>query len=214
MIGPSGFAMLGLSVLLIIISMGTSLLIAWLHTGRVARRALAAQAVAPDADLVVFGKKLQADGRPDADYQARLQKAVELANQLPSARIHLLGGDTSGTGLSEAAAGRDVLLAHGVDGKRLLLEEHSRHTLENIARLAEKTGGDTRLIAISRAEHLARCCSMGRNFGLQIIPCAAVMPHRRLHQLHEAFMLHWYLIGRGVARLLGNRHMLEATGRQ
>lgn len=214
MIGPSGFAMLGLSVFLIVISMGASLLIAWLHTGRVARQALAYRDVASDADIVVFGKKLQADGSPDADYQARLQKAAELANQIPSARIHLLGGDTNGSGLSEAAAGREVLLSRGVESKRLLLEEHSRHTLENIARLAEKAGGDTTLIAISRPEHLARCCSMGRNFGLRIIPCAAVMPDCRRSQLHEAFMLHWYLTGRGVVRLLGNRHMLEATGRQ
>ena len=55
----------------------------------------------------------------------------------------------------------------------------------------------------------------GSGLGLDIVPCAAEagaspLPARELRRLPvEAFLLHWYAVGRGFATLTRNRAMLR-----
>ena len=61
--------------------------------------------------------------------------------------------------------------------------------------------------------HVARASLMARHLGLPHLLCAAEdrlrpTPSAALRLLREALFLHWYVVGRGFARLTGNRAML------
>lgn len=171
----------------------------------------------PDGDgwLLVFGKRLQA-GRPDADYQRRLDAALAHARTLPHAPLLLLGGGPAGC--SEAEVGLRTLQAMGLpDEVPVQLECQSLDTLQNLrnarALLAGAAASAAPLQLLSNRYHLARCASFARLLGLSFRVCAAEPVFRLREQrpgrlLVEAAYLWWLHCGVWWARLLGHRRLL------
>ena len=202
-VGPDGFAMLGLSCAVIVASLGLALLVAF---GHVLWRAWRTPATAPPCPhAIVLGLRLGPDGAPSSRYRQRLDRA----RRLSVGAIILLGGQTRRDTQSESAAGRDWLLAQGEAPSRIQIEEHSRHTLENL-RCYRAGHPAAPAILVTNRFHLARAEAMARALGLTLIPCAAetrrgVPPGLAMK---EAFLLTWFVVGRGFARWSGNTRML------
>ena len=214
-VGLDGLVTLALSLLVILLTAGLTLLLVFLRV-----RDLARHATCPGrADcLLVLGVQLE-DGRPGRDYRRRLLRALQLARRNPQARIWVLGGQTSASGPSEAAAGAAWLHEHGLAATRIRCEDQSRHTLENLRHardlIARDPGGcDGELVLITSRFHLARAVGLARGLGLSVRPCPAERCGRAGARrpgvlLREAVLLHWYHTGRRFARLIRHRGMLE-----
>lgn len=215
-LGPDGAATLALACAVAGLTLGASLLAALWHVLRVAR-ATPAEAAAPAIGrVVVLGLRLPPGAAPCPAFRARLDRARALAEECQAAapEVVVLGGVTRPGAPSEAEAGRRHLLAAGLDAARIGVEARSRHTLENLHnyRAAFGTGAAPDLLVTSRF-HLARAGLMARGLGLPHALCAAeerfsAAPRALPRLLREAFLLHWYLVGRACARLAGRRGML------
>ena len=184
---------------------------------RVYRRARYTPTVVDPKPLtLVPGLRLECD-RVTPVFAARLDRAQTLHAAGQTQSLMLLGGVTGGSQQSEAACGRDYLLKRGLSPEALLLEDGSRHTLENLqharAQLSETLRNSVCILVSSRS-HLARCLDLARGLGMRVVPCAAeaefrLSPALALELLREAYFLHWYHVGRLWSRLTRNTHSLN-----
>ncbi|WP_142659023.1 YdcF family protein [Methylacidimicrobium tartarophylax] len=213
-LGADGLWMLALSVFVGLASATLSFWLVFGHVLRIARRT--PSSIDSPFRIVVLGSCLDADGGPTPTYRCRLDRALRLYRQAPSAKIVLLGGTTLEGGPSEAMAGSRYLLAHGLPERSLILEENSRHTLENLhfyrSTLASTDGRPDALVT-SRF-HLARSTLLASGLRIPHAPCAAedcwaASPQEILRLFVEAFFVHWYLVGRTYARWTRNERMLD-----
>ncbi len=163
----------------------------------------------PERALLVFGKRLAADGNPDAEFIQRLSRAhhVLVAASGHQRELVLLGA-------GEAPAGARVLRQMGMPQSiRLHLEDRSLHTLDNLRNARDLLGPRRRVILLSSRSHLARCSALARQLGLDFTVCAAEdrltsdRPMWRVLQ-GEAVMLCWLQAGTGWARLIRHQRML------
>ncbi len=207
-----GIVTLLLSNGLLLLSAGISLLPLLWHILRVA-------ASTPHTShrhtlFVVFGHKLHRDTLSD-DYRLRLERAHQLHTRHPEASFLIVGGTSAGNRFSEAAAGRDRLMAAGIPGNLIDTEDQSRHTLENLKNArACWDRYDTPPVLITNRYHLARTSTLARGMGLEHTLCAAeremrCSPRLATQLLLEAYYLHWYWVGRYWSTLMRNRHSLS-----
>lgn len=211
--GWDGLATLVLALLVMVGSGGLSLLWCLARVHRVARDSPAE--VSGGGTVLVLGKCLRR-GQATADFVVRLDRARRLLGQPAGTarRILILGGHTSPAPWSEAEAGRAWLAARGVDPARILTEDGSRHTLENLHAARRMLAGQPgAAVLVTSRFHLARSRIMAEGLGLAVTLCAAeerlsYRPAMLGLLLAEAAFVNWYYCGRTFARLIRNRHML------
>lgn len=212
MLGPDGGWSLLLALATGALGLGLPVL---LRLPRVLARAAGDERRASDA-IVVFGRVLETD-LPSAVFRARLEHAAALFRAGFAPRVVVAGGLTAAATVTEAAAGRRYLLGLGLPGAAILVEERSQHTLENLfyvrALLAQE--GGARLLLVSDPLHLARVAAFAEGLGLDFACSPAVAAKPRRGSLHwwvraarEAFLLHWYYLGRALSRAVGARRPL------
>jgi uncharacterized SAM-binding protein YcdF (DUF218 family) len=212
-LGPGGVASLGLAVLSFLGLLG----LPWgVRFRQVIRGVRGDEPVHADA-ILVLGRQLQ-DDQLTAVFEARLGQAEALWRQGLAPRIFVAGGTTGTAQRSEAEAGRDWLLARGIPGAAILLEDRSQHTLENLFNVRQhlRTEGWRTLLMVSDPLHLARAKATARGLDLDVrcSPAQTAPPHdgsfawwRRA--AGEAFLLHWYYTGMLYSRLIGSKRQLE-----
>jgi uncharacterized SAM-binding protein YcdF (DUF218 family) len=144
------------------------------------------------------------------EYQQRLERVVELSKQDPGSRILVLGGKPRGEELSEAQLGRDYLIKKGIDPERIVLEQESRHTLENMLHAREllQQQQEQSVVLVTSRYHLARAKGLATSLGITHQLCAAeermtMTPSAILHMVREAYYLNWLWAARMWARLTG-----------
>ncbi len=211
-IGIDGFAMLALSTALMLLSGGVTLLVSFGYVLWVACRTPSDGP--PRRRILVLGMRLDASGQPTPAYRQRLHRAATLWWRTPSVQIVVLGGRTARDAQSEAAAGAAVLQAGGVPATYILIEDQSRHTLENLRLYRERLAGSQNsppLLVTSRF-HLARSSLLATGLNIAHVPCAAetrrLPPLRHVPlMLFEAVLIHWYATGLAFSRVTGNHRM-------
>ncbi|WP_240732472.1 MULTISPECIES: YdcF family protein [Dyella] len=190
----------------------------WLHVWRVARRSPLTLDRA--MTVLVFGRKLVHD-EPEADFQARLARALALVRHGQSDTLLLLGGHGGGR-LSEAAAGAAWLHQRGLPaGTRVVLEQASIDSLENLrhARALLQEEGPLRaglppVALVTSRYHLARCRMLARRLGFD--RCYPVGAEDRLswnvrlwkRLAAESGYVMWIDLGWRWARLIGHERMV------
>ncbi len=211
-LGHDGAITLAAAVLAAVATLGLAPLLATLAVRRTARMAAVVPPVAP-ARILVLGHRLE-NGAVSAAFAARLDRALALAQHAPAARVLVLGGVTSPGAPAEAEAGRDWLVARGLDAGRIGLETRSRHTLENLSNHRASRGAPAPEALVTSRAHLHRALLMARGLGLDPMPVAAeAQPRVPLHAaLAEGFLVHWYLTGRALSKLLRRRRWLARIG--
>ncbi len=209
-VGREGLATLALSLAAMAASGGLSLLAVLAH---VARQGWRAPAIASGGGrILVLGRRLPRHGRPEAEFRARLARAAALHAAGAGTEIILLGGAPTRGRPAEAAVGRAWLIARGIPERAIHIEDRSRHTLENLRcyRAAFPAASGPVLLVTSRS-HIARSRRMAAGLGLACRICAAETRRRAalhpLRLLREAFLVHWYVVGKKFAELSGNTRM-------
>ncbi|MCK7592374.1 YdcF family protein [Pseudomarimonas salicorniae] len=184
------------------------------YLGHVLRVAVGSRQRIEGGDWVlVFGKRLQ-QGRPDADFEARLRHAHRLAHAAPGRPLMLLGGGAAHEP-SEAATGLARLRELGLpEALSVRLEDQSQDTLQNLRHARRLLGeAPARVVLLSSRYHLARCARLAGQLGFDFELCAAESRFepspRMLGRLAgEAAYLCWLDIGTRWARLIRHRRML------
>ncbi len=218
MTGPDGMVMLVLSCVVMIATAGVSFLCALVTTTRMA---LASSNTGQRFSMILaLGKRLGKDGISH-DFRRRLDRSISLYSESENATIIVIGGKRDGDRITEAQAGRDYLLNKGVPPASVILEDRSRHTLENLREtrdILEKmtsTGSDSTypVALVSNRYHLARCGMIARGLGIRHVLCPAEdsLPSdvsTVLNLVVEAFFVHWYKVGDLFSTLTNNQKML------
>lgn len=212
MLGLDGLTTLLISNLSIVVTLGLSLIPSMCSVYRTAKTSPCN--VPAGSFLLVMGARLEND-RITTFFRQRLDRALALIKGEKGLRILLLGGITGNNRISEAEMGRQYLLRNGVDPDHVMLEDQSRHTLENLkhARTLFASRACSATI-LSNRFHLARCSALARGLGIEHALCAAEDELRPSFAvagqlLLEAYYLHWYKAGRRWSRWTGNKKSLE-----
>jgi uncharacterized SAM-binding protein YcdF (DUF218 family) len=172
---------------------------------------------APADAILVLGRSLQND-RPSAVFRARLDHSFDLWRSGLAGYLVVAGGLTGTAARTEAAVGREYLVARGVPSHRVLTEDRSRHTLENLFNVRKqlRRRGWRRLLVVSDPLHLARVAALAHGLSLKIAasPAAAAPPRRGglrwwTRAAREAILLHWYHVGVWYSRAIGSRRLLR-----
>ena len=127
----------------------------------------AAAAPPEGAVVVVLGSKVNGSV-PSADLWARIGAASRYLKAHPGAVCVACGGQGAGESVPEASAIRDALVRDGVAPARILTEETSattRENLKNALRVIDSHGLSRTLAVVTDEYHEFRACSLARSLG-------------------------------------------------
>jgi uncharacterized SAM-binding protein YcdF (DUF218 family) len=128
--------------------------------------------------VIVLGSEVRGD-TPSLDLQIRINTAQAYLEAHPDAKCIASGGKGSNENLSEAEAIRNTLAEAGIDPARILPEDASRTTqenLENSLRTARENGLPARFAIVTDDYHEFRACSTARALGAEAYPVPAATP--------------------------------------
>ena len=142
---------------------------------------------APQKDtecLVVLGAGVYGT-RPSASLRSRMNAALEYLSAHPNVSAILSSGQGPGEDITEAEAMRRFFTENGIAEDRLILEEKSTDTVENLTNsfaLAE-ANGFSNLTIVTNEFHLYRGCRLAEKMGWQVGRIAAPVPKQGLFPL-------------------------------
>ena len=132
--------------------------------------------------MIVLGCQVRPDG-PSILLQDRIDEAAAYLLDHPEVTVVASGGQGPDEPMSEARAIRDALVEQGVEAERILLEEASHNTVQNLRyskALLEEAGIDTSggVLVVSNGFHLARVRMLAARCGFgQVSTLAAPENH-------------------------------------
>lgn len=141
----------------------------------------------PDADadwLIILGAGVNGT-EPSLSMLNRLTAAKTWLDAHPACRILVSGGQGEGEDVSEAEAMRRWLTAKGIDDARIVVEDRSTNTAENLANsFALIPDAESARIAVCSSDyHLYRAQLLARRLGVEIqtIPAVTTLPVLRIN---------------------------------
>lgn len=167
---------------------------AWIFSGM-------SQKGQPNLDyIVVLGCQVKGE-RPSRALKERLDTAVKYLEENPDTMVVLTGGQGPGEDITEAVCMQTYLLEAGIPEKRLILEEQSTTTVENLKFSKQWIDVEHASVGIvSNNFHICRSLGIARKQGYQNV-CGIAAPSRTLLQPH-------YLVRECLAlwkeKLMGN----------
>lgn len=111
--------------------------------------------------IIVLGCMVNPNGQPSVLLKDRLDTALGYLEEHPGAIAVVSGGQGPDEVMSEAQCMADYLTGRGIDARRIILEDQSHNTNQNIRnaqKVLAEAGYDTTqpTIVVSNAFHLAR----------------------------------------------------------
>lgn len=159
-------------------------------------RIVAAMCVQPESGLdyvIVLGAQVRGTS-PSRALRRRLDRATEYARENPDTLLILSGGQGPDEGISEAECMRRYLTEKGIPEERLLLEDKSTSTRENLSFSAELLDRERDSVGlVTNNFHICRSLMVARGQGyLQVsgIPASAdpvMQPHNILREICGVF---------------------------
>ena len=128
--------------------------------------------------VIILGAKLEGD-QPMLALQYRLDKALDYLLRHPESVAICSGGQGSDELVSEAYAMGQWLEKKGISKDRILLEQESKNTFENIhfsGELIRQRDGSSRVAIVTSGYHLYRANMLAERHGLDPILVAAKTP--------------------------------------
>ena len=120
--------------------------------------------------VIVLGAAVYGE-TPSISLRHRSDRAAEHLRRNPDAVAVVSGGQGEGEDISEAEAMRRYLVDKGVAGGRILMEDRSTSTLENLTfskQVIENSGGDpARVAVVSSSYHLCRSKRRAAALGME-----------------------------------------------
>lgn len=111
-------------------------------------------------------------GKPSPVFQARLDHAAELYKEDLAPFIITTGGTHPGEKFSEGEVGKMYLIKKGVPADKIMSDEESLTTRENIERIAaiSREKNFKKIILVSDPFHMYRALILAENFGIEALP--------------------------------------------
>lgn len=143
--------------------------------------------------ILVLGAQVRGD-RVSRALEDRLKSAARYLSENPETKAVLSGGQGPGENLTEAQAMCDWLTARGIDESRLILEDRSTSTWENMTyskALLPEDAGDISIGIVTNNFHVYRGVMLAKVCGFQNA-CGIAAESHSLMQLH-------FLVREGIA---------------
>jgi len=154
-----------------------------------------------DADiLIVMGAGLRDGYTPSGMLAARLDTAADIMEQCRDIKVIVTGGLGDNAFVTEGEAMYAYLVERGIDSWRILVENQSTTTGENIRFSAEFLDGEGRIGIITNGFHLYRAGFLARRAGyddVALIPAPSIgRTQRRLMRIRETGSVIFAWLGR------------------
>lgn len=120
----------------------------------------------PDLDyVIVLGARVDGQGRPSAALVSRMDTAAEYLKKNPDTVAVASGGKGEDEAMSEAECIRIGLTERGIAPDRIMLEDRSTDTRENLIYSSEITGLEAKVGIVTSGYHVYRACRMAEKAG-------------------------------------------------
>ncbi|WP_020060684.1 YdcF family protein [Bacillus sp. 123MFChir2] len=126
--------------------------------------------------VLVLGAKLFGD-RPSLSLQNRLDVAVSYLRSHPEAKVVVSGGQGDDEDISEALSMSRYLIGNGIGKERILLEDRSTSTYENL-KFSKELYDVKHAVVVSNTYHLYRTKIIANRLGMKMEALAAPTPKR------------------------------------
>ncbi len=146
-----------------------------------------------NATVIVLGAQVKPNG-PSTSFRLRLDKAAEYLRLNENSVCIVSGGKGMDEPCSEAMCGKDYLTKIGIDEKRILLEDKSVNTKENLL-FSKKILPDNNLsnkVAVSTQDfHMFRSLSLAKDLGYNAFALVSKSTRKiyPIHAFREIFAL-------------------------
>lgn len=122
----------------------------------------------PGADyVIVLGAQMKADG-PSKALQYRLDEAIRYLNENPSSKVIVSGGQGSDEHISEAQGMYEYLVEKGIEKDRIIKEDKSVNTTQNLTFSAEYLDKEKDSVAVvTNNFHAFRAVKIAEKAGYQ-----------------------------------------------
>ena len=138
------------------------------------------------AYMVVLGAKVK-HGRPSRALLLRLESALAYAEENPETVLILSGGQGPDEALSEAVCMQEWLLSNGLEKSRLVLEDRSTSTRENLVFSDRMTGcKEGPVLVVTNDFHVYRAVQLARKLGYREVYGLAAPTRPAVMFLHYA----------------------------
>ena len=143
----------------------------------------------PGLDYVITLGAAVRNGKPTSPLMFRIEKTEEYLAENPSAKAVVSGGKGPAESMSEAECIREYLLEYGIDDSRILLEDRSEDTQENICFSFQLIPEGSSVGIISNSYHLYRACRIAEENGYKVsaIPAVTLLPLGIHYTVREFF---------------------------
>ena len=149
--------------------------------------------------LIVLGAKVKPGGIPSLSLQYRLDAALDYLKENPYTKVIVSGGQGPDEEQTEASFMRDYLIANGIEKSRIITEEQSTSTYENLyysfALLPETEQAVT---IVSNDFHLRRATYIANELGYETDVIVASTPRSveiKLNIRERLALLRTYILG-------------------
>jgi len=130
------------------------------------------------ATVVVLGSKVNGH-TPTADLMARINAAGKYLTENPQAKCIVSGGQGVGELETEAAAMKQYLVKQGIDASRIILEDKSTTTIENLSNslaIIDQNGMSRDLAIVTDEYHQYRAGRIAKSIGAVPYSVCAATP--------------------------------------
>ena len=115
--------------------------------------------------IIILGAQVKGE-QPSKALLRRIMTAYAYLKENPQTKAILSGGQGYGEAISEAECMRNVLLAKGIEKNRLILEDKSVNTLENLKFSLLHAGNDCQIVIATCDFHQFRAQAVARKLGV------------------------------------------------
>ena len=144
--------------------------------------------------LLLLGSQVRESG-PSYDYWVRLKAAYEYLSENPETKVIACGGKGESEPMSEAECAYRYLKQWGIEESRIIKEEKSRNTFENMANAAEilKDKRSSKIVIVSACYHLCRAEYLAHKAGFTDISLKGSVGRYLLipHYYTREFFAYW-----------------------
>ncbi|MEK3728929.1 YdcF family protein [Lysinibacillus sp. FSL W8-0953] len=185
---------MGGSVLLVSIGM---VLYIWL--GKQIEQGVESSAKGSADYMIILGAKVKAGGVPSLSLKSRLEVAVPYLTKYPHVKVIVSGGQGPDEDQTEASVMQEYLEQNGIEATRIIVEDKSTSTYENLVFSKELLPKDTKKITIvSNDFHLKRAKYLAETLDFEVDVVAAETPksvEAKLRLRERAALLKTYIVG-------------------
>lgn len=132
--------------------------------------------------VIVLGAQVRGDA-PSRALRKRINKAAEYLKENENTKAVLSGGQGPGENRSEAQVMYDCLIEAGIAPERLIREDASTNTVENLEFSGKLIGKDARIGIISQNFHIYRALKLAKHQGYTHV-CGIAARSEAIYQPH------------------------------